>query len=250
MREQSPFNFTGVIFLVFAVIFGTFLVLVNVMYKNVKQVEATIINLHDQMTNTTKKLETINKENMEEKIQPSEPVFSYGKNWQNYVHQTFGFQFKSPVGWGNFEFKEHGAETPLVESPGKYLIGNFNFKPANEITVELKTNDNRIGKILSSEAVRTELAASDVGDCGDSMFNALKALDLGELRNCGVKENIMKQKYLVFRFVTRAAETDTATQTVSMYPMKDYYLAIKYPDRLSDEENSFIQSFVFETSEM
>jgi hypothetical protein len=249
MREQSQFNFTGVIFLVFAVIFGTFLVLVNVMYKNVKQVEATIINLHDQMTNTTLKLESINKEKLEGAEEPT-PKLSYGDNWQNFVHQTFGFQFKSPVGWGNFDFKEQGADTPIAESPGKYFIGKFNFKPASEIEVELKTKDNRIGKMYSSEAVRSELAASDNGDCGDKLFEALKALDIGEIRNCIVKENILNQKYLTFRFVIKGEETAPGTQSIALYPMSNYYLAVLYPDNLSEEEIAFIQSFVFETSEM
>jgi len=244
---QNNFNFTGIIFLVFVVIFGTFLVLVNVMYKNVKKVEATINNLHDQMKDTTMKLETIKKE---ETALPAKDLLSYGDNWQSYVHQNFGFRFKSPLGWGNFDLQEQGADTPIAESPGKYFIGKFNFKPASELSFELKTNDNRLGKNYSSEAVRRELAGSDSGECDETMFKALEELNIGEIRNCYVKENAMEQKYLTYRFVNINETAPSVSQSVALYPMRDYYIAVLYPDKLSSDESGFIQSLVFETNQM
>jgi len=249
MQKKNHFNAGGVSLIVFVVLFGALLILLNYLYRDVKKVETAMNNLHEQLQNANSKLQKIDAGNAVSKS-AGEKFAESTKTWQEYVDQSFGFKFKSPLGWGNVEFKEQGVETAVAESPGKFLIGKFNFKPQSDLSVEIKTNDNLLGQSFSNESVRIELAAANVGDCSAKMFTALKTLALGEIRNCTIKENSVFQKYISFRFVEIAKDKQEIDKSVALFLMKDFYTVIFLPAQITDDETNFIRSFVFDANKM
>ena len=77
-----------------------------------------------------------------------------------------------------------------------------------------------------------------------------KSLNIGEIRNCTVKENSVKQKYVYFRYVETSVENGVKAKGVELFPMKDFYAAVMLPSQLDEDETNFIQSFVFDTNKM
>lgn len=237
MTKPIKFSWQGILAIIIAVVFVLSLIFGNLIYQDLKNVEQNIFNLYQQVRNTNTKIDQFNI-GSEKEAQQSMKFSEITKNWQVYQNEEFNFQMKSPASWGSLQFQlspqKDGAVTANFPSyrDGKTVVLTF-----------LKYNESA-GK-FASLAVRDELVKESVGECSNNLFNQLKILGKGEIRNCFVRENILKQKFIVYRRVEQVSKDKIFDEHLAVFPRNDYYLAVRLSEAIEAEVDYFIQSIVF-----
>ena len=70
--------------------------------------------------------------------------------------------------------------------------------------------------------------------------------NLGEIRNCFVRDNILSQKYIVYRYYQDSEFVkEIKNQLIVVYPRSDYYVYSFLSDDVVTEVDYFVQSLVF-----
>jgi hypothetical protein len=208
-------------------------------YKDLKRVEQSVYNIYQEIKTTNGKIEKYSALD-EQSAQNTVKFTEATKNWQIYQNDDFHFQMKSPASWGQFNFnlRNVDAEDNVIYSMGKFhLLGESPF-----LQLELANYDfNQEGfKPLSSQSLFQTVLRNQTTECENQVFDDLKQLNVGEVRNCYVRENILNQKFLIFRLVN-----ETTGSLLAVYPRENYYLKVDLPDEINAEVDYFIQSLVF-----
>lgn len=246
MVREVKFSWRGVLVIILLVIFGAFLVFGSFIYEDLKQVEENIYNLYQQVKTTNSKIDKFNVAD-EDAAKQAMKFTEATKNWQVYQNDELGFQLKSPASWGTLEF-----ETP-VGSKEYQSIGNravtalfsyFKNPPAlvmNFIDYQTVAKDEK----FADSTVKDIIANEPIGECSNELFEGLKKLNIGEIRNCFVKENILNQKFITYRHVRYDDKKQLVDEHLAVYARDKYYLAVQLPRELTDEFEYFIESIVF-----
>lgn len=247
MKKINPLNFRGIIVIVLLALFILFIVFAAYIYFDIKKVEQGVYNLYQQIKVTNNKIDQFSVAD-EETAEQAMKFTEATKNWPIYQNSDYHFQFKSPAGWGNFilEKKDDKAKTPFegerwfgrfynlsAESDRKVVIATYNFSLAGE---------NR----FAEPGMKDSLAKNEVGECGNELFEKIKALNIGEIRNCYVKNNILNQRFIIYRYFKPADQAVPAiNRLVGVYPLAHYYLTVDLSGGLAAETEYFIKSIVF-----
>ena len=246
MSKKNKFSLSGILILVGLVFVICFFVVMVFVYQDLKTVESNVHNLYNQVRTQNVKIDQFGV--VDEDLARQSMLFSEAtKNWQSYQNNEFGFQLKNPVSWGNVESaiaKEDG-----LNYVGQRLQGSFDKFSDGYLNFEAESYDFIDQNILglnkfATKDLHQELLLNKTGECNHETFEALKKLELGEIRNCHVRENILKQKFIVYRYVIMS-EGSLLNQLVSVYPREDFYLKVNLPNEVLDEIDYFIQSIVF-----
>ncbi|HMB26141.1 MAG TPA: hypothetical protein VKP03_01865 [Patescibacteria group bacterium] len=234
------FNYKGVLFIISIVLVAAILALIYFMYTDLKKVEQGIFNLDQQLESTVEKIDYsgIGEQNAEKSLQFSEAT----KQWKIYQNENFHFQFKYPAGWGYFDLRDLSENDEKIFSDQRF-IGNFSLL---ERRLKLRLSTYNMSeteeKKFANEKVNQIVKDSETGECGNELFFELESLGLGEVRNCFVRENILGQRFLVFRYYNSITEE---SNKVAVYPRDYFYLKLNMAEKSEAEENYFIQSIVF-----
>lgn len=242
--QRLKFSLRGVLSLIGIFLLIIFCAMAILIFNNLKSVEQNVLNLREQVNTATNKIQDITKTSKTS----TEMFLAVTKEWQDYKNEEFNFQFKGPADWGKFVlvgaddiFQAKSEILPV----GKSLVGSFEQLTAFGLRLNIKTYNSNDGQPQwASMEVRNALVKSVVGGCGEELFEKLKNLKLGELRNCSIKENIFGQKYLIYHYVNKADDQVTDV-SVAVYPRDNFSINITLPVSLTEECNYFLQSVVF-----
>jgi len=247
MNKHQRFSIQGVTIIVLLALFVLFVIFIAYIYFDIKKVEQGVYNLYQQVKATNNKIEQFSvaeEENAQRAMQFTEAT----KNWPIYQNGDYHFQFKSPAGWGNFilEKKDDQKNTPFV---GERLFGRFlnlNANGAGSLMVATY-NFSLLGEShFASPGIKDILDKNAVGECGNDLFDKVNALNIGEIRNCFVRDNILNQKFIVYRQYKKSEPANSEiNRLVGVYPRGHYYLRIDLSDGLTPELEYFIESIVF-----
>ena len=246
MAKKNKFSFAGVLILIAFVFVVCFFVVSVYIYEDLKNVEYSVHNLYNQVRTQNVKIDKfgVADENL---AQQSMKFSEATKNWQNYQNGEFGFQLKNPVSWGNVEtviLKEDGLNyfgRQLQGEFNKFSDGYLNFEAASYDFID---ESNKSLDKFATESLYDEILISKPGECSHDVFEILKKFGLGEVRNCYIRDNILKQKFVVYRYVMMS-EGSLINSLVAVYPRKDFYLKVNLPEDVLDEVDYFIQSIIF-----
>ena len=193
--KKPRFNLTGITLIVFLGVFVVFIIFGSSIYQNIKKVEHNVFNLYQQVRTTNSKIDQFGVAD-EEMAQQSLKFTEATKNWQMYQNEEFGFQLKNPVSWGSLEY----ALSEQAEA-GKHSSANFtHFRDGSPLRLAVTTYDYQAEAAVVNYANRelyNTLLHNKVGECNDKVFGVLNNLKIGEIRNCFVRENILKQKFIL-----------------------------------------------------
>lgn len=253
MKKKSVFSLSGILILVILGLLVCFLVINIYVYQDLKTVEHSVFNLYNQVRTQNSKIDQFGASD-ENIVQQSMKFSEATKNWQTYQNNEFELQLKNPTSWGNFEAYIYTADGQNYV--GRRLDGKFDKFGDDYLNITAESYDfydikNIQSQIepsrsykYSSHDVYEKLFLNEIGECNNEMFAALKNLQVGEIRNCFVRENILKQKFIVYRYAFSDAER-IVNQLVAVYPREDYYVMTNLPDDILDEVDYFIQSIIF-----
>jgi len=235
--QKNKLSITGIIFIVLLVIIGVFLIFVLYLYDDIKRMEQGVYNLYNEMRTTNSKIESLGMVD-ESSAQKTVNFTEATKNWQIYQNDDFNFQLKSPASWGNFIFEQ--------DEVNRINGGYFeNFVDKNKLNISLMQYNSETKKFASSQ-VKQIVDKSKMGECSNKLFETLKKLGIGEIRNCFVYENILHQKYITYRYVKSLSQDEQIiSQLICIYPRDEFYLKVNLPDQIQAEEEYFVQSLVF-----
>ena len=226
-QKGVKINWVGVAVILLIIIFSLFLFIALDIYNDVENVEARFFNLYQEMKTTNEKIDQFavaGEDTAEKSLKFSEAT----KNWRLQHAEEFSFQFKTPNDWGSVTYTGFEGGQSL------------NFSNNTDVKVFIK-NYNDVEAQHANAGVREALQDSEVGLCENPLFDAIKSLDLGEIRACYTGENILNQKSVFFRLYNQA--NDDRLNVV--YPQEEYFVRFILPKKLSIEQEYFIQSFVF-----
>ncbi len=227
--------------LVFFLMFSAYI------YFDIKKVEQGVFNLYQQMKTTNDKITQFSVSD-EEVAQKSMKFTEATKQWRIYQNSDHLFQFKSPANWGSFIFETRDDKKVEYYS-GQRLYGGFtNAASSNSLDLMLVTYDFSLPSKIdyASREVQQAVEKSEDGECPHDLFESLKKLNIGEIRNCYVQENILNQKFIVFHYVQVLPDiAGINDEVIAVCPRGDYYIKIDLPNEISPEIEYFIQSVVF-----
>lgn len=247
MRHSTKTIIKGTLFLVVGIVIILFFIVIIYVYRDLKKVENNVFNLYNQVRTQNDKMDKISVSD-EKIVQQSLKFTEATKNWQPYQDNDFGFQLKSPVSWGGL-----GVEFKSVESKDKkatILDGKFNnllntdYLDLIVIPYDDALQQAAVNAKFASTELGVEVNKNKLGECQNSLFETLKTYNLGEIRSCQVRENILKQKFVLYRYV-KTVDKEIINHLVAIYPRNDYYIKINLPDEVVDEVDYFIQSVIF-----
>ncbi|NQT50056.1 hypothetical protein HQ571_05150 [Candidatus Kuenenbacteria bacterium] len=243
MAKKIKFNLTGVLAIVIVSIFVFLLIFAVYIYEDLKSVEQGVFNLHEQIKVNSKTLANTTKETKDEN---NTDFSATTKNWKIHQNNNFNFQFKNPKQWGSFLLEL--VSFADSEKDEKFFTGKF-VKEKQISTPQLIVASYHVSKnekLYSSEEVENVLEESDLGECSVKLFNELEKLDIGQVRNCFIKENILKQKYISYRYYLPAdAENPETNNLTIVFPREDFFIQINPTDESNKDLEYFIQSLVF-----
>jgi|GEM_PF-1746974 cell division protein FtsL len=245
--QRVKFNLSGILLLILVVLFVFFLMFIVYMYSDLKKVEQSMFNLHQQMVTTNTKIDQYSVSD-EESAQRSQKFTEATKQWQIYQNSDYHFQFKSPASWGSFYFTgtqvAQDGETVSVEDLPR-LIGRFSNKNGNQAPDIILTKYDYLEDRLATQDVIGILKNSQPGECLPEIFQVLE-MGLGSpIKNCFVNENILNQKYIQYRYFQSSEDGQILNLLVAVFPREDYYLHLDITNKTNTEIEYFIQSIVF-----
>lgn len=238
MSNKKLFSIWGILLIVLVVAFLFCLIFASNIYRDLKKMEQSVYNLHGQLEAASLQLNRLNAAGnslAEKAAQFTEAT----KNWTVYQNDKFDWQLKSPASWGNLDFRSDSSEK---------LLKGFFTEDNQEIELFLQTYDTKELKDFSpfaSLAMQKSLLEAQVGECANELFEKIKDLNIGEIRNCAIQSNILTQKFIIYRYVRYVDNKVSVDQLIAVFPRDDYYIALKLPDNFSSEIEYFIQSVVF-----
>jgi len=247
MRHSTKIVIKGTFFLIVGIITILFFVVIVYIYQDLKKVENNMFNLYNQVRTQNDKMDKISVSD-EKIVQQSLKFTEATKNWQPYQDNDFGLQLKSPVSWGGL--KTEYKSITSNDQKATVLYGKFNNLSANDyLDLAVLPYDDGLQRAavndkFSSNDILAVMDKSKIGECQNALFEILKTYNLGEIRSCQVKENILKQKFILYRYV-KTLDKETVNRLVAVYPRADYYVKINLPDEVVDEVDYFIQSVIF-----
>ena len=113
------------------------------------------------------------------------------------------------------------------------MVATYNFSLTGEIH-------------FASPGTKEILDKNAVGECANDLFEEIKVLDIGEIRNCYVRDNILSQKFIIYRHFKKLEQDNSEiNQLVGVYPRDNYYLKIGLSGGLTPELEYFLESIVF-----
>lgn len=248
MRRKKIAYFLGAILVVILGLIVIFLVFIVNVYNDIQQVENRVYNLYQEVKESNERLEkfsTVNEKIAQKSIEFTEAT----KNWQIYQNQEFQFQLKSPASWGNLMVNAAQKQETSNEVRGTRLMSSFNHLQQAEMKLKMSVTTYDFAEpgryyLFANKSVFDKLNKEIVGECSFELFDSVKDLNIGEVRNCYVYENILNQKYLIFRYV-RQENGEKTNELLAVYPRDNYYLSVSLPDKISSEVEYFLQSIVF-----
>ena len=248
-KKTKSFKFTwsGVLIVVLVVLFVFVLMFVNYIYTDLKNVEQGVFNLIQQINTTNDKIDQFSVSD-EQTAQKALKFTEATKQWRIYQNSDFNFQFKSPANWGSF-LLENEDDKQVQDYEGFRYFGKFSkAKETESLGLMLATYDfSLVEKVdYANSEVQGALLQNQLGECDGQLFKKLKSLDLGEVRNCFVKENILNQKYILYRyFQDSEGSGQEDSHLVVVYPREEFYVMAFVPNEIMPEVDYFIQSIVF-----
>ncbi|KKQ79789.1 MAG: hypothetical protein UT02_C0024G0003 [Parcubacteria group bacterium GW2011_GWC2_38_7] len=247
MRRSTKTVVKGTFYLVVGIIIVLFFVVVVYIYQDLKKVENNVYNLYNQVRTQNDKMDKISVSD-EKLVQQSLKFTEATKNWQPYQDNDFGFQLKSPVSWGGLKADFRSIEA--VDKKATILEGRFisllntDYLDLVALPYDDALQISAINAKFASNNLGVEVDKNKLGECQNNLFEILKTYNLGEIRSCQVRENILKQKFVLYRYV-KTVEKNIENHLVAVYPRNDYYIKINLPDDVVDEVDYFIQSVIF-----
>ncbi|KKR07876.1 MAG: hypothetical protein UT32_C0006G0023 [Parcubacteria group bacterium GW2011_GWC2_39_14] len=247
MRRSTKTILKGTFILVLSILVIVFFIVIVYIYQDLKNVENNVFNLYNQVKTQNVKMDKISLSD-EKLVQQSIKFTEATKNWQPYQDNDFGFQLKSPVSWGtvaaNFRSVESlDKKATILEGKFSNLLNtdylDFVVLPYDEALQQVAVNAKFASSDLGAEANKNKL-----GECQNSLFEILKTYNLGEIRSCQVRENILKQRFVLYRYVKTVDKVIT-NRLVAIYPENDFFIKVNLPDDVVDEVDYFIQSIIF-----
>ena len=243
MLEKRP-KFYSILVVVLLLVIGVLSYFSIKVYFNLNNIEQNVFNLYQQMKVTNSKIDVI--ATVGDDLSEMSKKFSEAtKNWEIYQNAEYNFQMKYPHNWGNVFF----TVVENAETIKKGLNGDFD-KSDNEMDLQIRIRSYDFGNyeqelIYASSEVGNNLQSGSIGECNDDIFYSLKRLNIGEIRNCVVKENILGQKYLVYRYILINNEKVAARGLVAVYPRESYYFLVTLPENDNTDLEYFLQSVAF-----
>ncbi len=237
-KKQLKFSFRGVLLLIAVFLFVVFLFAAFFIYKNLKSVEQNVLNLREQMHSTNTKLQDF----AQPKLNRTDIFKEMTKDWEAYQNEAFGFQLKHPVKWGKIIFEQFSGVT---ESASKNYLAFFPDIKDSGLAIKLIAydSDDSIEKLATVD-VKNALWQTNVGECKDVLFQKIKELKVGEIRNCFIRENIYGQRFLMYRYVQKK-DDKVEENLIAVFPRDSYYLQVKLPDVYAEEIDYFLESIIF-----
>ncbi|MFA6537214.1 MAG: hypothetical protein WCT18_02330 [Patescibacteria group bacterium] len=196
--------------------------------QNVRSLRLWIFNIHEEINETHKQLKEL-KDRPSSSAQSAQNFSTQTRNWLFTENQTFGFQFKSPFDWGAF------AQT----CTDNYCQGNFVNRPSNP-----EVSFGQYSLVQDYDLLRSLVQTHELGFCHDDFFDRLKKIGQGELRYCEIRENVLGQKYLLFRFYDEKKSAETSFE--ALLPNQKSFILVK-KIVLDDEGKNFLAGFIFQT---
>ncbi len=247
MKNSTKTVLKGTLFIIIAIITILLFLVVVYIYQDLKKVENGMFNLYNQVRTQNDKMDKISVSD-EKIVQQSLKFTEATKNWQLYQDNEFGFQLKSPVSWGTVVTNFNSLEVNGKKATA--VLGKFsrleNVSYLNYVVVPY--DDDLQSYLFNAKYASHELASAvssaKIGECSHLIFEIIKTFNLGEIRNCQIQENILNQKFVVYRSV-KVNEGEVQNSMQAIYPRSDYYLKVNLPDEVEDETDYFIQSVIF-----
>jgi len=247
MRRSTKTILKGTFILILSILVIVFFIVIIYIYQDLKNVENNVFNLYNQVKTQNVKMDKISVSD-EKLVQQSLKFTEATKNWQPYQDNDFGFQLKSPVSWGTVDANFRSIDS--LDKKATILEGKFNnllntdyldfvVLPYDEALQQAAVNAKFASNDLDAEATKNKL-----GECQNSLFEILKTYNLGEIRSCQVRENILKQRFILYRYV-KTVDNVITNRLVAIYPENDYFIKVNLPDDVVDEVDYFIQSVIF-----
>ncbi len=242
-KKRIKFNLIGIILVFLLAVFVFVLLFVSYMYQDLKSVQQGVFNLTEEVKITNDKIDQFSITD-EQTAQKSLKFTEATKKWDIYQNSEYKFQFKNPLPWGSFSLLASYNEGDHEPSSVQGLFAGASKSEA--LSLVLIDYDKFQGVNYASHEVEQYLVQSSLGECNIEIFAALKKLNLGEIRNCFVRENILNQKYLVYRYYKDYDVFGAAKNNLVMvYPRENFYVYSFLKDDVSAEVDYFIQSLVF-----
>ncbi|MBU1131858.1 hypothetical protein KKC32_01210 [Patescibacteria group bacterium] len=243
-KEKFEFSFRIPILITLVIVFTSFLVCASFIYTNLKKVEQNVLNLHEQVRFTNDRIENFglaDDSTAERSVKFSEAT----KNWQMYQNEEFGFQLKSPASWGALQYHTD-SNGQLEKISGRKVSAQFqSLEKQKPIVISFATYDFADKLSYANKEIRQTVKDNKIGECPFELFEQLKDLNIGDIRNCFIKENIFKQKYIMYRHVFALDEYNLVDELLVVHPRENFYLYVNVPDELTSDILYFIDSIVF-----
>lgn len=247
MRHSTKTILRGSFFLVLGIIVIIVFIVVVYIYQDLKKVENNVFNLYNQVRTQNDKMVKVSVSD-EKLVQQSLKFTEATKNWEPYQDNDFGFQLKSPVSWGvlKADFKSvEAADKKATILQGKFTnLLNTDYLDLVALPYDDALQQTAVGAKFASNNLRAEVDKNKLGECQNAVFEILKTYNLGEIRSCQVRENILKQKFVLYRYFKKI-DIEIVNRLVAVYPRNDYFIKVNLPDDVVDEIDYFIQSIIF-----
>jgi len=246
MKNNKKTNFIGLLVVILILIISFLLYFVINFYHDFKKVSIGVHNVQQELRSTREKIADIDLYS-ETSAQGRVDFTEVTKHWQVYQNDEFDFQFKFPSDWGEADFSNYSTDEQEenVEKEERRFTGVFeNLLSRNGLNLFVSDYGFEGGQDYSSADIQKILLLEKLGECSDRVFTDLKDLNIGEIRNCFIQQNILNQKFILFRNVDKQ-EGENINQQLAVYPREDYYLTVFLSDEYNEEINFFVQSIVF-----
>jgi len=243
MRNKK-FSLTGVLVILLLAVAVVFLFYAFYIFNDLQKVRQDVVNLYNEFKVASGKIDKfgLSEENSAEK---SMKFTEATKNWQIYQNDDYHFQLKNPASFGDLTVVQNDRQNKQLGIVGQSLTAKFSKMYDSALAAHVVTYNyaNPQGAVwLADKSVFDELNKSASGECASSLFDALKTLSAGEIRNCFVYENILSQKYVIYRLVNNEKKINTLE---AVFPRETFYVAFDLAGSLDSQMDYLLQSVVF-----
>jgi|GEM_PF-4535552 len=221
--NKNIFKIVLAFLFVLAILFGIWF-----FQSSLRNLNLWIFNIHDEIGETHRQIEELKSRPMPTTA-VAQNFVAKTRNWLFFENQNYDFQFKNPFDWGLFNY----------DCVKNLCVGNFVNQPSHP-EVEFGGYDLK----KEYEYIKNLLPMAEPGSCRDDLFEMVKKIRAGELRFCETKENVLGQKYLMYRFFD-INQPGTELSFEAFFPNKNWYIIVRKLVMDEGGEN-FLTGFIFQ----